>query len=265
SWRTQSRGLCLDPRVWVVLEADRLERPVHPPRVPDAAPDRPDAHLARGQLVLRGLLRPPGGVPHESTRHCLHRLLRLGARAVAELRRLDTALTSDLVHGGELRQSVHRRPHHVVRFRRAEALRQDVADADALHHRANRAAGDHTGARRRGLHPHLPCAVLADDLVRDRRSRERHRDEAAPRGLDGLPHRLGHFVRLARREAHLPLAVADGDERVEAEPATTLHDLRDAVDRDHARDQIAAFALLTATLVPTTSAAAAALVATLAA
>src|SRR5690348_7537599 len=78
---TQRRGILLDHLVLVVLEADRLERAVHPPRVPDAAPDLPDAHLARGQLVLRRLLWPPTGVPHESTRHCLHRLLRLGARA----------------------------------------------------------------------------------------------------------------------------------------------------------------------------------------
>src|SRR3954462_5990832 len=66
---TQRRGILLDHLVLVVLEADRLERPVHPPRVPDAAPDLPDANLARGQLVLRRLLRPLSRVPHESPRH----------------------------------------------------------------------------------------------------------------------------------------------------------------------------------------------------
>src|SRR5688572_15081130 len=193
---------------------------------------------------------------HTNVRGMLHRLLRLGARAVAELRRLDATLASDLVHRRELRQSVHRRAHHVVRVRRAEALRQDVVDAHALHDRANRATGDHAGARRRGLHPYLARAVLARDLVRDRRSRERHGDEVAASRLDGLADRFRDLVRLPRREADLPLAVADGDERVEAEPASALHDFRDTVDRDHVLDQVAAFALLTAPLVAAAAAAA---------
>src|SRR5215218_722715 len=193
---------------------------------------------------------------HTNVRGMLHRLLRLGARTVAELRGLDAALASDLVHRGQLRQPVHRRTHHVVRVRRAEALGQDVVDAYALHHRADRATGDHAGARRRGLHPHLARTVLARDLVRDRRPRQRHGDQVAARGFDGLPDRLGDLVRLPRCEADLPLPVADGDERVEAEPASALHDLRDAVDRDHVLDQVAAFALLTAALVAATSTAA---------
>src|SRR5215207_1283970 len=192
---------------------------------------------------------------HTNVRGMLHRLLRLGSRPVAELRGLDAALASDLVHRRQLRQSVHRRPHHVVRVGRAEALRQDVVDADALHHRADRATGDHAGARRRGLHPHLPRSVLARDFVRDRRSRQRHGDQVPARGLDGLANRLGDLVRLPRCEADLPLPIADGDERVEAEPASTLHDLRDTVDRDDVLDQIAPFAILTATVVATTSAA----------
>src|SRR5215207_1899765 len=197
---------------------------------------------------------------HTNVRGMLHRLLRLGARAVAELRRLDAALASDLVHRGQLRQPVHRRTHHVVRVRRAEALRQDVVDADALHHRADRTTGDHAGAGRRGLHPHLARTVLARDLVRDRRSRQRHGDQVAARGLDGLANRLGDLVRLPRCEADLPLPIANGDERVEAEPASALHDLRDTVDRDDVLDQIAPFAILTATTVATTPAAASAAV-----
>ncbi len=65
----QRRGILLDHHVLMMLEADRLERAVQPPRVPDAAPDLPDAHLPRGQLVLAGLLWPLAGVPHERPRH----------------------------------------------------------------------------------------------------------------------------------------------------------------------------------------------------
>src|SRR3954471_2642587 len=74
-----------------------------------------------------------------NVRGMLHRLLRLGARPVAELARLDAALARDLIDRGQLGEPVHCRTHHVVRVRRAEALREDVADADALHHRAYRA------------------------------------------------------------------------------------------------------------------------------
>src|SRR3954447_20534397 len=66
---TKGGGILLDHLGLVVLEADRLERPVHPPRVSDAAPHLPDAHLARGQLVLAGRLRPPGRVPNECPWH----------------------------------------------------------------------------------------------------------------------------------------------------------------------------------------------------
>ena len=58
--------------------------------------------------------------------------------------------------------------------------------------------------------------------------------------VDGLADRFRDFVRLARREADLALPVADGDERVEREAAAALHDLRDAVDRDHVLDELAA-------------------------
>ena len=38
----------------------------------------------------------------------------------------------------------------------------------------------------------------------------------------------------------LALTIADGDERVEGEAASALHDLGDAVDRDHVLDELAA-------------------------
>src|SRR5688500_7377291 len=169
-------------------------------------------------------------------------LLHLGARPVADLRRLQAPLPRDLLDRRELLQPVHRRQHHVVRVGRAEALRQDVADPRALHDRAHRATGDHAGAGRRRLHQHRAGAVLADDLVRDRAARQRHRHHAAARRVHGLAHRLRHLVRLARREADAALPVADSDERVEREAPAALHDLRHAVDRDHVLDEIAALA-----------------------
>ena len=59
--------------------------------------------------------------------------------------------------------------------------------------------------------------MLAGDLVRDRRPRERHLDEIATRRLDGLADRFRDFVRLPRREADLPLPIADGDEWSQAD------------------------------------------------
>ena len=47
-----------------------------------------------------------------------------------------------------------------------------------------------------------------------------------------LANRLGNFGGLADREAYLSFAVADDDERAEAEPLSALDDLRDAVDAD---------------------------------
>ena len=86
--------------------------------------------------------------------------------------------------------------------------------------------------------------MLAHDLVRNRRAGHRDRHHVAARAVHGLADRFRHFVRLARRDADLALPVADGDERVEREAPAALHDLRDAVDRDHVLDEIAAFAAI---------------------
>src|SRR4029079_14617602 len=182
--------------------------------------------------------------------------LRNTARPVAQLRRVDAPLTRDLIDRRELRQTVHCRANHVVRVRRAEALRENVGDADTLLHRANCTTSDHAGSRCGRLHPHFTSAVLAGDFVRNRRAGERNAHEVATRRLDGLADRLGHFVRLAGCEAHLPLSVADGDERVEAEATTTLHDLGHAGDRDHVLDQIRAFTATSAAAAVATTAAA---------
>src|SRR5687768_7274987 len=60
----------LDDDILMVLEAERLERLLHAPRMPDAAPDLLDPELAltrRG--LLRGVLRALGAVKNECSRH----------------------------------------------------------------------------------------------------------------------------------------------------------------------------------------------------
>src|SRR5207245_7544376 len=49
---------------------------------------------------------------------------------------------------------------------------------------------------------------------------------------------------------HPALPVADRDQRVEAEAPASLHDLGDAVDRDHVLDQAVALALALALVAP---------------
>src|SRR6185437_13660316 len=75
-------------------------------------------------------------------------------------------------------------------------------------------------------------------------------------GVDRFAHRLRHFVRLARCEADFSLPVADGDERIEREPASALHDLGDTIDRDDVLYELAALAA--PTIVAATAAAIAA-------
>src|SRR5205823_1593857 len=148
-------------------------------------------------------------------------------------------------------QRVERGAHHVVGIGRAEAFREDVAHACALEHGAHRATRDHAGPGGRGLEQHAARAVVADDLVRDRPACERDLHHPAARALHRLAYRLAHFVRLPRGDADVTLAVAHGDEGVEAEAPATLHDLGDAVDRDHVLNQAVALPLpLVAALAP---------------
>ena len=189
-------------------------------------------------VFLRCVLRPARAVPDECSWHVRPPPSPCARDRYADRRRLDAALARDLLDRRQLLQPVHRRAHHVVRVRRAQALRQDVGDAGALHHGAHRTTGDHAGARRRRLHQHLARAVLA------RRPRAGSSTPVSGTvtmlrraAVDRLADRFGDFVRLAGREADLALAVADGDERVEREAASALHDLRDAIDRDHVLDR----------------------------
>src|SRR5438105_6949170 len=179
-----------------------------------------------------------------------HRFL---PRAIRNCLNFDAPLARHPPCGRQAFQPVHRRAHHVVRVRRAEALRENVANTGALEHRADRTSCDHAGSRRRRLEQHAARAMLPDDFMRDRTARERHFGHVAARGLHRLAHGFADFVRLAGRDPDLALAVAHCDERVEAEAPAALHDLRHAVDRDDVFDHPVTFALPVAAITPFTT------------
>src|SRR5829696_3672191 len=64
------------------------------------------------------------------------RLPYLRSRAITERSRLDTALARDFFNGGQLLQSIECSEHHVMRIRRAQALRKNVGNACTFHDRA---------------------------------------------------------------------------------------------------------------------------------
>src|SRR5262249_53730482 len=70
--------------------------------------------------------------------------------------------------------------------------------------------------------------------VRDRRLDARDLEEILLGLLDTLGDRRRNFLGLAVADADGAVTVADDDEGGEAEPASTLHDLGDPVDRDDA-------------------------------
>jgi hypothetical protein len=67
-------------------------------------------------------------------------------------------------------QRVERGLDDVVRIRGADGFRQHVVNSRNLHHGAHRAAGDDSRAFGRGLQQHLPRAVQAENLMRNRRA-----------------------------------------------------------------------------------------------
>src|SRR5512139_614576 len=138
---------------------------------------------------------------------------------------LDLAFARHLAHRHQALEPGHRGPDHVVRVVAAQALGQDVRHPGALEHRADRAAGDDAGAGRGRLEQDPARPVLAEHVVGDRGPGAGHLDHGALGRLDRLADGLGDLVRLAGGHPHAALAVADGDEGVEGEPAAALHDL----------------------------------------
>src|ERR1700680_1987402 len=79
-----------------------------------------------------------------------------------------TAQGGDFGLVAKLDESVEGGLDDVVRVRRTEALSEHVLHAGGSHNGANRFAGDDAGTFGGGLQHHLTCAVVAEDLVRDR-------------------------------------------------------------------------------------------------
>jgi hypothetical protein len=74
--------------------------------------------------------------------------------------------------------------------------------------------------------------------VRNRSTGHRDAHHVAARTIDGLANCFRHFVGLAGRKTDSALTIADGDERVEREAASTLYDLGDAIDCDDVLDEL---------------------------
>jgi hypothetical protein len=119
--------------------------------------------------------------------------------------------------------------------RAAERLAEHVVHARLLEDGPGGAARDHPGARSGRLQQHATGAHAPDHRVGDGGAGERHLEEVLARLLGALLDGEGHLLGLAVAEADAAVPVADHDQGGEAEATTTLHDLGDAVDVDHAR------------------------------
>src|SRR5690606_24081905 len=152
--------------------------------------------------------------------------------------RLRRSLAAERVEGGA---------DHVVGVRGADRLGDDVGHAEALEHRAHRAAGDDAGTRRRRTQVDLAGTEVALAVVMQRAPfLERHADHLLLGRCGRLGNRLGYLAGLAVAEADAALAVADHDQRGEAEALAALHSLRHAVDVHELLDQLIAAFLVAA-------------------
>ena len=81
-----------------------------------------------------------------------------------------------------------------------------------------------------GLSSTWPAPNRPEHRMRHGRALERHADQRLLRRFDSLLDGRRHFLRLAHAEAHDAMAVADHDERAEAQVLAALDDLGDAAD-----------------------------------
>src|SRR2546428_11215778 len=143
------------------------------------------------------------------------------------------AARRDLRRRAHRLQAVQRGAHHVVGVGRAEALGEDVGDADHLGHGAHRPARDDARALVSRLHQDPRRAPAPGHGVMQGAVLQLYLEKLAPRLLHRLLHGHRHLARLALTHADAAVAVADHGERGEAEYSAALHYLGDAVDRDH--------------------------------
>ncbi len=83
-----------------------------------------------------------------------------------------------------------------------------------------------------GFKQNLRRTVTPKHLVRDARALQIELDQVFLGLLDGFLDGHGHFAGFAHAESGVAVAVADDDERGEAEVLAALDDLGDAVDGD---------------------------------
>src|SRR5215831_17367801 len=135
----------------------------------------------------------------------------LGCLVREYLRDREAAHLRHLVGATEALQPVDRRLRHVDRVRRAEALREDVADPGQLENGADASARDHSRPLARRPQEYARRVGAAEDLVCDRRAVLRHGEEVLLRVLDGLGDSQRHLARLAVADADTVDLVADHD------------------------------------------------------
>src|SRR5215467_10493804 len=117
-------------------------------------------------------------------------------------------------------------------IRGAQPLGQDIADTGQFHDRAYPARRDNSGSFRCRAQDDLACAETPDHFVRDGSLAQRYPNQALFRALDTLANRFGDLVGLAETEPDQAVLVARDHQRAEAEAASALHDLGDAIDVD---------------------------------
>src|SRR3989442_707931 len=241
-----SKHACEDRAVVVLgtfadpAEPERAERAAVPLALADLATNLRYSDLRHGSPG-RGTSRFPGSPPLvRFADRRLRRLLDCYRMLVGEnLADRQASCPRDLVGAAQSLQPVHRRLRHVDRVRRAEALREDVADPGQLEDGANSAAGNDAGSFARGAQEDAGSIGAPEDLVRDRRAVLRHREEILLRVVDRLRDRERHLTCLAVADPDAVDLVTDDDECREGEPPTALDDLRDTVDLDHALLELA--------------------------
>src|SRR6202790_2266219 len=150
------------------------------------------------------------------------------------------ALGRGVVRRGALGGPLQGRPHDVDRMARAIALREHVAHAGALEHRAHAAAGDDPRSARGRLHVDPRGPMPAFDRVEQGIVLQGDRHQALARLHHGLRNCDRHFTRLAVTKADAACAVPHHGERGEAELLAALDHLGDTIHRDQLFEQVVA-------------------------